>query len=432
MSFFADKQTLYDLNIGGKYKPDSVFALFSSVVSVGGLGLLEELFQQPMKDVRQINRQSEMFAWFGQEGLQFPFTKEQLATVEEFLDEGKGGVISMGTRLGRQRLLSVLVRDEEYGIAYQRVCTVMEVLRLCREWLPGVMKCPLLEKESERLGSLLADNRLKPDGGQPGFWRVVHYTSLLRGQLLEDMVFLLKVLYRIDVGIAVGRTAMEKGFCYAKAVTAEAGVLSLKGLRHPRLPGGVGNDLSFRADSNVLFLTGANMAGKSTLMKAWGLAVYLAHMGFPVAAESMVFSVLDGIYSSINVPDNIAQGYSHFYAEVLRVKTVAEAVAAGQRLAVIFDELFKGTNVKDAYDGTLTVVEGFAAYRESFFVVSTHITEVGEVLRERCGNCRFTYLPALMEGNQPRYTYRMKEGITVDRQGMVIIANEGILKLLEL
>jgi DNA mismatch repair ATPase MutS len=188
--------------------------------------------------------------------------------------------------------------------------------------------------------------------------------------------------------------------------------------------------MAFSADSNVLFLTGANMAGKSTLMKSFGIAVYLAHMGFPVAARDMEFSVREGLYSSINVPDDLSQGYSHFYAEVLRVKKVAEAVSAGRNLVVIFDELFKGTNVKDAYDATLSVTEALAAYSRCWFVISTHIIEVGETLRQRSDNLQFAYLPTVMEGTVPRYPYILEKGITNDRHGMLIIGNEGILDIL--
>ncbi len=180
----------------------------------------------------------------------------------------------------------------------------------------------------------------------------------------------------------------------------------------------------------MLFLTGANMAGKSTFMKSFGIAVYLAHLGFPVAASRMEFSVRDGLYSSINVPDNISLGYSHFYAEVLRVKQVAEAVSKRKRLVVLFDELFKGTNVKDAYDATLAVTEAFAGYRNSCFIISTHIIELGEVLGRSCSNMQFAYLPTVMEGPAPRYTYQLEPGITGDRQGMIIIQNEKIFEIL--
>ncbi|MNL40505.1 DNA mismatch repair protein MutS [compost metagenome] len=169
------------------------------------------------------------------------------------------------------------------------------------------------------------------------------------------------------------------------------------------------------------------MAGKSTLMKACGIAVYLAHMGFPVAAEEMSFSVMDGIYSSINVADDLNMGLSHFYAEVLRVKNVALEVASGKKLLVLFDELFKGTNVKDAYDGTLLVTAAFAKYRNCCFIVSTHIIEVGEALKQEGRHISFAYLPTVMNGHIPSYTYQLKEGITADRQGMLIIENEGIL-----
>jgi DNA mismatch repair protein MutS len=157
--------------------------------------------------------------------------------------------------------------------------------------------------------------------------------------------------------------------------------------------------------------------------------MYMAHIGFPVAALSMEFSVREGIYSSINVADNIALGYSHFYAEVVRVKNAAEATSTGKYLLLMFDELFKGTNVKDAYDGTLAVTEAFSEYQHCLFIVSTHIIEVGEKLKEK-NNIQFTYMPTVMEGAIPGYTYRLEKGITEDRQGMMIIRNEGILELI--
>ncbi len=123
------------------------------------------------------------------------------------------------------------------------------------------------------------------------------------------------------------------------------------------------------------------MAGKSTWMKTLGISFYLAHMGFPVAAESMRFSVMEGILTSINVPDDISLGWSHFYAEVMRVKLVAKEVSSGKRLFILFDELFKGTNVKDAYDATLAVTLKLAKIQEMCFRYFTHIIEVGEELK---------------------------------------------------
>jgi DNA mismatch repair ATPase MutS len=259
---------------------------------------------------------------------------------------------------------------------------------------------------------------------------IAHFDHLLKNSLVKEMQEIMQFIYEVDLNIAVSNVAEARGFTYARALPAERNLLSAANLCHPCLDGAVGNNIRMSDTQNVIFLTGANMAGKSTLMKSVGIVLYLAHMGFPVSAAELEFSVREGMYTSINVADNIGLGYSHFYAEVVRVKQAAEAAATGGRLLLMFDELFKGTNVKDAYDGTLAVTKAFAGYTECLFVVSTHIIEVGEAL-EGSSNIRFTYMPTVMEGSRPRYTYKLQEGITEDRQGMMIIRNEGILELLQ-
>ncbi|RZS76614.1 MutS-like protein [Pseudobacter ginsenosidimutans] len=154
-------------------------------------------------------------------------------------------------------------------------------------------------------------------------------------------------------------------------------------------------------------------------------------MGFPVELEEMIFSVQDGMYTSINVPDNMNEGFSHFYAEVLRVKRVAEEVSRGKNLVIIFDELFKGTNVKDAYDATVAVTEAFADNSNCTYIVSTHIVEAGETLRDRTGHMQFLFFPTIMEKEVPRYIYKLQEGISADRHGMKIIMNEGIVNIIK-
>jgi DNA mismatch repair ATPase MutS len=158
--------------------------------------------------------------------------------------------------------------------------------------------------------------------------------------------------------------------------------------------------------------------------------MYIAHMGFPVAAEKMEFSVMDGIYTTINLPDNLGIGASHFYAEVLRVKKMATELSTGKSLFIIFDELFRGTNVKDANEGTIAVTHGFAGKTNSLFIISSHIVEAGEALMEK-ENIGFHFLPTRMNGHIPEYTYRLEKGISEDRHGMIIIRNEGILDTLK-
>jgi len=172
------------------------------------------------------------------------------------------------------------------------------------------------------------------------------------------------------------------------------------------------------------------MAGKSTFLRSVSTAVYLAHMGFPIAAVSMEFSVMDGIYTTINLPDNLGIGASHFYAEVLRVKKVATELSRGKSLFIVFDELFRGTNVKDAHEATVAITSAFAGKATSMFIISSHIVEAGTALK-KSGHIGFFYLPTRMNGHQPEYTYTLEQGITDDRHGMIIIRNEGILDTLK-
>ncbi len=76
---------------------------------------------------------------------------------------------------------------------------------------------------------------------------------------------------------------------------------------------------------------------------------------------------MDGIYTTINLPDNLGIGASHFYAEVLRVKKIATELGAGKSLFVLFDELFRGTNVKDAHEGTVAITHAFASKENQSF-----------------------------------------------------------------
>ena len=144
----------------------------------------------------------------------------------------------------------------------------------------------------------------------------------------------------------------------------------------------------------------------------------------------MQTSVFDGLISTISLAGDIHKGHSHFYNEVLRVKYVAQKINDSANMVVIFDELFRGTNVKDAYDGSLSIISAFAKVRNCFFVISTHIVEVAHNLAGT-ENINFQFLETQFEDNSPHFSYRVKDGITEERLGMWIVKSEGIVELVE-
>ena len=438
MSFETDKQTLDDLNILGKYSSNSVYSLFGGLVTRGAERLMDQMFAHPSTDADEINRRTAIFRYFKTHALEFPGDSEELEEIDQYI--GNADRTSWFVNLlllCKMKSLELISKDEHFGIWRAGMEATIHFLRESKAFLERVNEDiadnPLEERVKWGLDLLnnKAFARLLEDTTRPlSFGQMFSVDRLLRSVWLKPLQELLGLFCEIDLYIVVGRVAREYDFCFAEAMKEGEVSIEIKGLHHPCIRKAVSNDLSITRQKNIFFLTGANMAGKSTLMKSFGIAVYMAHMGFPVAAREMRFAVQDGMYTSINVPDNINMGYSHFYAEVLRVKKVAIEVSLSKRLVVIFDELFKGTNVKDAYDATYAVTSALAKRHACSFMISTHIIEVGHELGKNCDNATFAYLPTVMNGSVPTYTYKLEPGITNDKHGMIIINNERIVELI--
>ena len=172
------------------------------------------------------------------------------------------------------------------------------------------------------------------------------------------------------------------------------------------------------------------MAGKSTLIKAVGSSVFLAHIGMGVPAKSMRLSLFDGLLTNINVVDNIAKGESYFFNEVQRIKSTIYKINDGKKWLVLIDELFKGTNVQDAMKCSLTVIKGLIKIKNSLFILSTHLYEIGEELK-KYPNISFKYFETNVLDDQLEFSYQLREGISNDRIGYVILRREKVVEMLE-
>ncbi|MES2650527.1 MAG: DNA mismatch repair protein [Bacteroidota bacterium] len=438
MLFSTDKQTINDLGIFGRPGTGSIYGLFNQTSTRIGATILEEMFQYPLSGMEQISRRSNIFKYFAVKRVKFPFRPAVFDTAEQWLaDTDERTILGPEDKSHGKKLMTLVARDTKFNSIQDGVMAIIEIAHAAQSFINslGADVDVAFQQETKEIMGLLSEapfeNLLlqRPDH-KPGYQATSDYDVMLRFRHHEKTKKLLRYCYHLDVYITVARVANDIGFSFPKVLPSTENVLKLEGVYHPLVPNAVSNNFGMTVDNNMVFLTGANMAGKSTFMKTVGLAVFLAHMGFPVPAKQMEFSVLDGIYTSINLPDNLGMGVSHFYAEVLRVKKVAKELQLAKKLFVMFDELFRGTNVKDAYEATIAIVDAFAQNRNSQFIVSTHIIEAGEVLRERFSNISFLYLPTKMDGLTPVYTYQIAQGITSDRHGMVIINNEGILDIL--
>ncbi|MGN6416933.1 MAG: MutS-related protein [Pseudobacter sp.] len=422
----TDEQTIEDLRIFGKRDSQGLFDLYNYSNTRGAESVLKEMFTKPLCDQQEINRRSNIIRNFSVLNMRFPFEGALFDMAEKYLlaaDEQK----KQGTQ---QTVLS----EKEISNGVTALISLVQQIKVFIE-SKDVLAMESWSKEREVIASLLLDPAFEPvlreqQKAKLSYAAVTAYDLLFRHRERTRIEQLLAQIYQLDVYLSIAKVARERKFIFPKALPKGKNILRLKGVYHPELAKPVSNDFSMSPEQNVVFLTGANMAGKSTFLRSVSTAVYVAHIGFPVAAEEMEFSVLDGIYTTINLPDNLGIGASHFYAEVLRVKKVAAALQANKSLFIIFDEMFRGTNVKDAHEATVEITLAFAAKKDSMFIISSHIVEAGERLQE-APSIGFQYLPTRMNGNIPEYTYTLERGITADRHGMIIIRNEGILETLK-
>ncbi len=440
MIFKIDKQTIDDLGIFGKIRENSVYGVFNKTMTHGGARILEQMFMYPLSEENEINERGMIIRYFQNNLTEFPFRSDLFDSVEFYLNntDSRSRLSAYQDNLER-KFKNVIGTDVEYKQINKGVQSVIEILVTLNQFLTDLKKAGIEKMYQPQVDAMTELLNIK--GIKESLWEIsskklsyiktAEYDQEFRYNFREKLKLILHYIYNLDVYISVAKVSRERNFAYATALSPEINLLEMEEVYHPLLKSPVSNSIKVDKTNNMIFLTGANMAGKSTFMKTFGIAVYLAHMGFPVPAANIKFSVQNGMFTTINLPDNMNKGYSHFYAEVMRVKKVAESVGGSKNLIVIFDELFRGTNVKDAYDATVAVTEALAENRNCIFIISTHIIEAGETLKERCNNINFINLPTIMDGTIPRYTYKITPGITSDRHGMIIINNEGILDILK-
>jgi hypothetical protein len=174
-------------------------------------------------------------------------------------------------------------------------------------------------------------------------------------------------------------------------VTSEAH-LRATGLGHPLIDAGrrVGNDVELPRSGTALVVTGSNMSGKSTLLRALGTNVVLANMGAPVTATSFSFGFVT-LATSMRIRDSLEEGVSHFYAELKKLKRVVDLAKQPPPLLFLLDEILHGTNSRERIIGARAVIEGLVR-KGALGAVSTHdlgIADLADALPGAVKNVHF-------------------------------------------
>lgn len=206
----------------------------------------------------------------------------------------------------------------------------------------------------------------------------------------------------------------------------EAVLFEAVDLAHPLLPTAraVGNDLKMGKSPQLIVVSGPNMAGKSTFLRGVGLNAVLAQCGAPVRAKQLRMSPL-AVGASICVLDSLQGGVSRFYAEIQRLKLLADLAAGEFPLLFLLDELLSGTNSHDRLEGTRAVVRELTR-RGAIGLVTTHDLALTRIPESMNGAGQNWHFEDSLENGQLRFDYRLKPGIVQTSNALRLMKNVGL------
>lgn len=432
-----DNATLHDLDIFGRNENETILHLLDFTRTIDGKETLKKKFSEPFGTMEEIIESQEVIKAFIKILPQFPETiTNGTAMVLDKYYTAPVSTIPQGTGAVNSFIYKIFSRTDYTIIRYSMkhfidfIKGMFELLRL----LPD-------EQYAKPLQSVL--NEIKKLLNKPTYQKIDQFSKGYKPSPSENLSLaaffnhnklnvqaLQDLFYTIDAWYSLAKATVEHNFHFPEIVASETPLIIAGNLYHPLVENAVSYNFSLDEKNNFLFLTGANMAGKSTFIRAVGISVYMASLGMGVPANEMQMSCFDGLLSNIDISDNTMKGESYFFNEVQRIKTTVAKIQNGKKWLILIDELFKGTNIQDAMKCSTTVIEGLRKVKSSLFILSTHLYEIGENLK-KYSNIQFRYFETEVKDDNLIFSYQLKEGISNDRLGYLILRREKVTDMLD-
>jgi ABC-type multidrug transport system fused ATPase/permease subunit len=200
------------------------------------------------------------------------------------------------------------------------------------------------------------------------------------------------------------------------------------GVAHPFLPNdeAVRNTLRLSAaEGKLVVITGANMAGKSTFLRALGINTTMALVGLPVCAEEFSCSLIR-VVSSMRTSDSLERHESYFFAELQRLKMIIDRLHSGEQMLIILDEILRGTNSSDKKSGTIGLLRQLLSF-SCIAVIATHDTEIGTLEHEEPSLVRNYCFEGTIEDDALHFDYTLRKGVAHNKNATFLMQKMGII-----
>ena len=359
MKFSIDEQTSSDLELFEQaWDGTSVFSYFDFACSDGGKACMRRMFESPLVDARQIRERVDAMIYLGQLPFFLDIRREELNFIEIYLQQDavpKRNVLHLTSRAVkgwlnpdndcflRQRAVPYLGRlIHELG-TFMNELPMGSIPKMVKDLQQEVKK--VLARE----GMQYLTNQKKDS-----FWSRENLDLYFRGEELGGVRVVLDTLYMLDALRTVGTIAKEQGLTFP-LFSGERRMVRIEGLYHLFLKEPVRNDVLLDGQRHLCFLTGPNMAGKSTYMRQTALIVLMAQIGSFVPADQANIGICDRIFTRVGASDDLASGQSTFMVEMTEVANILRNATRNSLL--ILDEIGRGTSTFDGLSIAWAVVE---------------------------------------------------------------------------
>jgi DNA mismatch repair ATPase MutS len=197
-------------------------------------------------------------------------------------------------------------------------------------------------------------------------------------------------------------------------------------LGHPLMPAAscIRNDVTISDKTRALLVSGSNMSGKSTLLRAVGVNTVLAMAGAPVRAQALSLTALQ-VGASIRVNDSLHEGSSRFYAEITRLRALYDLSARDTPLLFLLDEVLQGTNSHDRRIGAEGVLRAFID-RGAIGLVSTHDLALTQITDLPAGALRNVHFQDELKNGRIHFDFKLRDGVVTKSNGIELMRSIGL------
>lgn len=182
-------------------------------------------------------------------------------------------------------------------------------------------------------------------------------------------------------------------------------------------------------DNSVTVITGSNMSGKTTFLRTVAINLVMGYIGAGVCAKSFKAPKMK-IFTSMRVMDDVSNGISTFYAEILRIKDMSQYIKKMGNVPALclIDEIFKGTNSADRIYGAKEAIKNLSG-GNAMVIVSTHDFELCELKKKNGDDVSNYHFEEHYEDNELKFDYKIKEGRCTTRNAKALLSMAGLLEL---